>query len=266
MRLLLSVLSILLLLGFKQDNWTEKKEWKQYFDKDDVKGTFLLYDLKKDQYLVYNPKRSKQGFLPASTFKIFNTLVGLETGVVDTSVLIRWDGVRRWNADWNKDMRLKAAFQLSCVPCYQQIARKVGTERMKEWLQKANFGNMDVQESNIDTFWLTGDSRISPFEQVDFLRRIYKNELPFSKNTVETFKNIMIAERGEDYVLRAKTGWTVQGKQNIGWYVGYVEKEDNTYFFALNIQKKVRKKGSGNFGPARKGISEKILKELNIIK
>lgn len=265
MRLLLLLFLSALALGFAKTNWTEHKEWKAYFDKEEVKGTFLLYDLKKDQYLVYNQKLSKQGFLPASTFKIFNTLVGLETGVVDTNVMIHWDGVRRWNADWNRDMKLKTAFQLSCVPCYQQIARKIGATRMKEWLDKAHFGKMEVQESNIDTFWLTGDSRISPFEQVDFLKRLYKNELPFSQSTVENFKNIMIAERGTDYVLRAKTGWAVDGKQNIGWYVGYIEKEENVYFFALNFQKKVRKKGSGNFGPARKGITEKILKDLGIL-
>lgn len=265
MRIGLGLLAALLFVSFKPSEWKEQKSWKAYFDKENVKGTFLLYDLKKDNYLVYNAKRAKTGYLPASTFKIFNTLVGLETGVVDTNVMIRWDGVRRWNADWNRDVKLKTAFQLSCVPCYQQIARKVGIERMKEWLQKANYGNMDVQVSNIDTFWLTGASRISAFEQVEFLKRIYKNDLLFSKSTVEQLKNIMITERKNEYVVRAKTGWTTQGKQNIGWYVGYIEKEDNVYFFALNIQKKIHKKGSGNFGPARKSISEKILKELNIL-
>ncbi len=265
MRIGLGLLWALFFFSFKPSNWIEQQHWKAYFDKDEVKGSFLLYDLKKDNYLVYNSKGAKIGYLPASTFKIFNTLVGLETGVVDTNVMIRWDGVRRWNADWNRDMKLKTAFQLSCVPCYQQIARKVGAERMKTWLQKANYGNMDVQASNIDTFWLTGNSRISPLEQVAFLKRIYNNDLPFSKNSVEQLKNIMVVERKDSYALRAKTGWTVQGKQNIGWYVGYVEKADNVYFFALHIQKKVHKKGSGNFGPARKGIADKILKELKIL-
>ncbi|MFN7117388.1 MAG: class D beta-lactamase [Saprospiraceae bacterium] len=265
MRIVLGLLLLASIFGFSASNWVEQKKWKAYFDKDEVKGTFLLYDLKNDKYLVYNEKRAKKGYLPASTFKIFNTLVGLETGVVDTNVMIRWDGVRRWNADWNRDMKLKTAFQLSCVPCYQQIARKVGAERMQEWVKKANYGKMDVQASNIDTFWLTGASEISAFEQVEFLKRIYKNDLPFSENTVAQLKNIMIAERKEDYVLRAKTGWTTQGKQNIGWYVGYVEKSDNVYFFALNIQNKIRKRGSGNFGPARKGITDKILKELKIL-
>jgi beta-lactamase class D len=263
--LLYQLLVTSLLFGFQNSTLVENKDWKKYFDKEEVKGSFLLYDLKKNQFTAYNPKRAKKGFLPASTFKIFNTLVGLETGVVDTNVLIRWDGVRRWNVDWNRDMKLKTAFQLSCVPCYQQIARKVGAERMKEWLQKANYGKMDVQASNLDTFWLTGESRISPFEQVDFLKRLYNNELPFAENTMAQFKNIMIAERKEDYILRAKTGWTTERKMNIGWYVGYVEKGDNVYFFVLNMEKKVRKRGSGNFGPARRGITEKILKELNIL-
>lgn len=263
--LLYSFLLTSLFFHFQNGTLVENKDWKKYFDKEDVKGTFLLYDLKKEEWTVYNPKRAKKGYLPASTFKIFNTLVGLETGVVDTGMLIRWDGVRRWNADWNRDMKLKTAFQLSCVPCYQQIARKVGADRMKEWLQKTQYGNMDVQASNIDTFWLTGKSRISPFEQVDFLKRIYKADLPFAKSTVEQLQNIMIAERKDDYVLRAKTGWTTQGKLNIGWYVGYVEKSDNVYFFALNMEKKVSKRGSGNFGPARRGITEKILKEIGIM-
>lgn len=259
------LLCFIFLINASTPTVVENKTWKKYFDRQEVKGSFLLYDLRKDQFTVYNPKRAAKGYLPASTFKIFNSLVGLETGAVDTNVLIRWDGVRRWNADWNRDMRLKTAFQLSCVPCYQQIARKVGVERMKEWLQKANYGKMDVQASNIDTFWLTGNSRISQYEQVDFLKRLYKNELPFSKNTMEQLKNIMILDRAEGYVLRAKTGWTEQNKMNIGWYVGYLEKGEDVYFFALNMEKKVRKRGSGNFGPARRDITDKILKELGIL-
>jgi beta-lactamase class D len=258
---LLPVIGLFLQTGTTLENTS----WQKYFDEQQVKGSFVLYDLQKDQYTVYNPQRAKTGYLPASTFKIFNTLVGLETGVVDTNALIRWDGVRRWNADWNRNMKLKTAFQLSCVPCYQQIARNVGVERMREWLHKTNYGKMDVQPNNLDTFWLTGNSRISQLEQIAFLKRIYQNDLPFAKSIVEQLKQIMIAEQNADYTLRAKTGWTTQGKQNIGWYVGYLEKGEQVYFFALNIEKKVRKRGSGNFGPARKSITDKILKEWKIL-
>lgn len=249
---------------FQKESIQEHEDFKPFFDEYQVKGSFLLYDVNQNHYISYHKKRCRKGFLPASTFKIINSLIGLETGVVDTSMLLRWNGNQHWNEAWNKDMKLRKAFHVSCVPCYQEIARKIGTERMKHYVTAADYGKMDVRPETLDNFWLSGKSRITQFEQIAFLRKLHHNNLPFLKENMMLFKQIMIAERTDTYTLRAKTGWTQQYGKDIGWYVGYLESRDNIYFFATNIEKSANA-DTGQFGEARKAITLNILKALEIL-
>ena len=106
---------------------------------------------------------------------------------------------------------------------------------MKYWLDKANYGNADIS-GGIDKFWLSGGLRISTEQQIDFLKRLHDNTLPFSQKPMDIVKNIMIAKDTLGYVVRAKTGWGKQDNKDIGWYVGYVEKENKVYYFANCIQ------------------------------
>lgn len=251
--------------AFQKEKILERKDLKAFFDEYEVKGSFLLYDLKQNHYISYDTKRCRKGFLPASTFKIMNSMIALETGVADTSTLLRWNGAPHWNEAWNKDMKLREAFHVSCVPCYQEIARKVGLERMKHYIDITNYGNMDIRPETLDNFWLQGNSRITQFEQIAILRKLHHNKLPFAKKNMMLFKQIMIIEQSNAHTLRAKTGWAQANEQNIGWYVGYVETGDNIYFFATNIEKTISPEGSGNFGTARQAITENILKSLNIL-
>ncbi len=237
-------------------------EFKKYFVEGKVQGSFSLYDMKKDKHILCNESQFKQEFTPASTFKICNSLIGLETSVIsDENFVIKWDGIKRRIAAWNADQDLKTAYKNSTVPYYQELARRDGKERMKAWLDKANYGNRDTS-GGIDRFWLDGGLRITPEQQLDFLKRLYKNELPFSKRTTDIVKRIMIEEETPAYTPRAKTGWGYQNGKDIGWYVGYVSKSDSTYFFATCIQSV---KSDKNFPAARKLISRKILSRLQII-
>lgn len=256
---------IFISFAFQREKILERKDFKAFFDEYDVKGSFLLYDLKQNHYISYDTKRCRKGFLPASTFKIMNSMIALETGVTDTSTLLPWNGNQHWNEAWNKDMKLREAFHVSCVPCYQEIARKIGLERMKHYIDITNYGNMDIRPETLDNFWLQGNSRITQFEQIDILRKLYHHQLPFSKENMMLFKQIMIAEQTGAYTLRAKTGWAQADQQNTGWYVGYIETRDNIYFFATHIEKPISPEGSGNFGAARQIITKNILKNLNII-
>ena len=228
-----------------------------------MKGCFILYDLKKDQYVQYNPQRCGTRFIPASTFKIPNTLIGLETGVVTgKDFTLKWDGVKRRIPDWNQDLDLKTAFRVSAFWFYQEIARRVGEKRMKQYLTQMNYGNGDIG-GGIDQFWLTGKLAISPEEQVAFLRKLYGNQLPFSRRSVDLVKEVMILEDTLGYTLRGKTGWADSPDQNIGWLVGYLEQNGNVYFFATNVE-------SGPVAPttfqrARRRITEKILRELGLL-
>jgi beta-lactamase class D len=233
---------------------------KHIFDEFGVEGTFLLYDLGKNTLIVYNEERADKGFLPASTFKILNSLIALETGTVkDQCDIIEWDRrIRRFD-EWNRNQDLRSAIRNSVVWAYQELARRIGEKQMKVWVDKVKYGNGDIS-GDIDTFWLEGELRISARQQLEFLIKLYKNELPFSQRNMDIVKEIMIVEQTATYAMRAKTGWVGGLYPQTGWYVGYLETVDNVYFFALNIAINKRKDGD-----ARIGIARKVFQKLNLI-
>ena len=234
----------------------EREDFGRYFQEEDVRGTFVLYDLRSDRFLVHDSERARKRFIPASTFKIVNSLIALETGsIADTSTVLKWDGQEREVAAWNRDHSMTTAFRSSVVWYYQKAARRIGEDRMRDYVHRVEYGNSDI-EGGIDQFWLSGDLRISAVEQVDLLVRLYRGELPFREQTHEAVKGIMVEERSEDYVLRSKTGWA----QDVGWYVGYVERAGRPYFFALNIDMEHVEQA-----PLRKRIARAILRDLGLI-
>lgn len=238
----------------------ERRDWGKFFEEAGVHGCFLLYDLQNDSLHVYNPARMDSGCIPASTFKIPNSLIALETGVVrNEHDTIAWDGVQRFVPRWNADHDMSSAFQYSTVWFYQELARRIGHKRMQQYIDAIRYGNRDIG-GGIDLFWLEGDLRITPREQITFLVRLRNNELPFSLETMSTVRRIMIVEQTESYVLRAKTGWGARLSPEIGWYVGYVERGGSVWFFANNID--MRKDEDAE---ARIGISRRILGELGLI-
>jgi len=222
-------------------------DFGRHFQELGVKGSILIEDLKHDplrglrqRIYQYNPQRNSTAFLPASTFKILNSLISLETGVISDEIqILTWDGIQRQIPAWNRDLNMREAIKLSAVWFYQVLARRVGYERMQKWVAQVGYGNSQIgSKEDIDRFWLQGELRITPQAQVQFLRRLYKNELPFSERSLSIVKDILIVEKTPEYTIRGKTGlvgFEGKVKPEIGWYVGYLEKGDNTYFFATNI-------------------------------
>jgi beta-lactamase class D len=249
----------------EQEAGTEiRNDFKEYYDRFKVVGSFVLYDQKNDRYIYYNKERSGQPYIPASTFKICNSLIGLETGVIkDQHFVIPWDSVKRQVPNWNSNHDFRTAFKNSTVWYYQELARRVGAERMKYWLDKTGYGNTDTS-GGIDKFWLSGGLRITPLQQIDFLKRLHDNMLPFSQRSMDIVKNIMIARDTLDYVVRAKTGWGMQDNRDIGWYTGYLETVDNVYYFANCIQ--TNDPDNNDFARARVEIVYLILDELKLTK
>lgn len=240
-----------------------RNDFKKYYTEFKVDGSFVLYDQSNNKYIHYNEKQFKEQYSPASTFKILNSLIGLETGVIrDENFVIPWDSVVRPNPKWNKDHDLKTAFKNSTVWYYRELARRVGGNQMKFWLDKADYGNADTS-GGVDLFWLKGGLRITPEQQIDFLKRLHNNQLPFSKRSVDIVKKIMITKDTLGYVVRAKTGWSDEDKRIVGWYVGYLEKGSNVYYFANCIQSSdIDHK---EFAQARIDITYKILQDLKLI-
>ncbi len=239
----------------------ERQDLEKYFPK--ASGAFVLFDLNKNQYIRYNPERCAQRFLPASTFKIMNSLIGLETGVIlDENYVIEWDGTHYQIPTWNQDHTLKTAIQNSVVWYYQELARRVGKERMQQYIDAAKYGNQDISGS-IDTFWLEGRLRISADEQVEFLKRLYKDQLPFSKRTMQVVREILVVEKTASYQLSGKTGSAQRVMPHIGWFVGYLETKGNVYFFATNYES-TNPDGMANGDNARH-ITKSILQGLELL-
>jgi beta-lactamase class D len=240
-----------------------RNDFVRLFEQNHVQGSFTLYDMKYNRWILCNPEQRKKPFTPASTFKICNSLIGLETGVVkDENFIMKWDGVDRMRPEWNKDHDLKTAFKNSTVWYYQELARRVGGVRMKKWLDLAGYGNADTS-GGIDRFWLSGGLRITPEEQVLFLKRLYTGDLPFSKRTMDIVRRIMIAKDTATYTLRGKTGLSDQDGHDIGWYVGCVETKGNVCFFATCIQRPQSEEPG--FNAARIQITLAILRALEIM-
>jgi beta-lactamase class D len=238
--------------------------FQQILDSANVSGSILIYDPAKNVYYSNDFERCKIGHLPASTFKIPNSIIALETGVIeDDSTMIKWDGEKRRRGDWERDLYFRDAFHVSCVPCYQEIARKIGVERMQEYLKKLDYGNMIVDSSSIDLFWLEGDSKISQFEQIDFLVRFYNSKLPISKRSEEIMKRLMVIEENDTFKLSGKTGWSIRNGNNNGWFVGYLEKGGRVYFVATNIDPRVEF-NMDLFAVIRREISMKGFEVLGI--
>lgn len=248
-----------------QQTTSLEAQFAQHFQSLGVEGAIIIHDLNQNVTYEHNRDRNRQAFLPASTFKILNSLIALETGVIANDVaVLTWDGIERMIPVWNQDLNLRRAFNLSAVWFYQVLARRVGHDRMQQWVSEAGYGNQTIGSPDaIDSFWLEGDLRITPQQQIEFLQRLHRNELPFSEETVATVKDIMITERTPDYTLRAKTGWAGLGEADqpqIGWYVGYLERGENVYLFATSIDMR-----SDADAPVRLELTRRCFETLNLL-
>lgn len=243
-----------------------EQDCRAEFERYGVQGSFLLYDAAAGRYMAYNAARCRQGFLPASTFKIPNTLIGLETGALrDTAELCRWDGQRRAFAQWNEDMPFARALRVSAVPCYQQLARRVGVPAYRQWLRRLGYGRMQVTPATLDTFWLDGASRITQFEQVDFLRRLYAEALPVASRHQRAVKQLLVLKKTPQYTLCGKTGWRFRSATNPdnGWLVGWLTRADGrTAFFALNVEPLPGPPNDDQFLASRRAVAEAVLQQL----
>ena len=178
------------------------------FGDDGTVGVFTAYEASSNSVVTSDANRYRQAILPASTFKIPNSIIALETKVVtdpDKDVF-KWDGVVRNFPDWNRDHTLRSAIAVSAVPVYQEIARLIGIKRMKTFVDKLDYGNRNIGGSPIDYFWLTGNLRISPLQQIEFLDRLRRGVLPVSKRSQEQVREILPITKVGDSVIRAKSG------------------------------------------------------------
>lgn len=217
-------------------DWEESSKVSELFKGAEVNGTFVLYNIKTDRYIGYNKPRAEKRYVPASTFKIPNSLIGLSVGAVKNvdEVLPYKSDVPPLSKGWEKDMGLREAIVVSNVPIYQELARRIGLERMRENVSKMSYGNEEIGDT-VDTFWLKGPLEISAIEQIQFIVRLAQDELPFPKVWQKSVREIVLLDQGENWKLYGKTGWQNAPDQGVGWWIGWVQKGDSIYPFALNM-------------------------------
>lgn len=201
-------------------------------------GSFVMLDVKAHTYVRYNKQQCRKRFSPCSTFKIVNSLIGLETGVIpDENFVIRWSGKKYPREAWNRDHTLRSAIENSVVWYYQELARRVGERRMKKYVAKLHYGNCDMS-GGLDRFWLESTLGISADEQIQVLYKLHRNDLPFSQRSMDIVKDIIVLAKRDSAIFRGKTGTGVadNGKHSLGWFVGWVTNGDQAYVFATNIE------------------------------
>ncbi|SHF40493.1 Beta-lactamase class D [Seinonella peptonophila] len=204
-------------------------------------GTFVLFDLKQKEYTIYNKKKSEKRVSPNSTFKVPHALIGLQTGVLkDENTTFKWDGTIYPFPEWNQDQNMSRAIKNSTIWYFQEVAKRVGEKNEKKYLHKLHYGNQNIS-GGLTNFWLQSSLAISPKEQVEFLKKFYTYQLPISKRNIDIVKQALVLEEKNKAVLSGKTGtgWKdaqINGIPINGTFIGYVEKDNNTYLFATNIE------------------------------
>ncbi|KAB1139287.1 class D beta-lactamase [Micromonospora sp. AMSO12t] len=200
-----------------------------------LRGTFVMYDVTAGRVVMVDRARAERRFVPGSTFKIAHSLIALETGVVrDEREKVPYGGRPQRVAAWERDMGLRDAVRVSNVPVFQELARRIGPDREREWLHRLGYGNGQVGPA-VDRFWLDGPLEISADEQARWLARLVRGELPAGRGHQATVRDILRLERTAEYALHGKTGWTDATDPGTGWWVGWVERGDRLYCFALNV-------------------------------
>jgi len=239
-----------------------EKDFKKQFEKYGVDGCFVLFNQSENEYIRYNSNLCDTGYIPASTFKIPNSLIALEEKVVlDTNQIIKWNGKEWPNKEWNQDQTLKTAMKYSCIWVYFGFAEQIGIDKYYEYIKSFNYGNKDLTGPPT-RFWLAGLFRISANQQIDFLRKFYNNELAVSKRSIDLVKSIIVLEQTDTYRFSGKTGVaSISDTNYIMWLVGYIEKDNKPYFFAMNFISNDYDKTK----QTRYDITKDILKELKLM-
>lgn len=207
----------------------------QLFKEKNVDGTVVLASLDGATVYTHNTERAARRYCPASTFKIPNTLIAIDSGVLaDETQVYRWDGKKSGYEQWDKDQSLTSAFAASCVWFYQEIARHLDLARYAAYLKQFDYGSQQLGQ-DVTTFWLDNSLQISALEEVGFLRRLVKHELGVKEQAYEVLRRVMRTADLGDCAVWAKTGWAMRQPPSMGWYVGYVEAKGATWLFAMNM-------------------------------
>lgn len=225
-------------------------------------GSFVLYDQATDKWNIYNIDNASTRIPPNSTYKIYDALLGLESGIITPEhSTFTWNGEPCPFDSWESDQDLTSAMHNSVNWYFQAIDSQAGFQSVKTFLQTINYGNQNTG-TNLNLYWTDFSLKISPIEQVELLQNFYQNNFHFDRKNIQAVKNALLLSTTSSGSLYGKTGTgRVNGKDVNGWFVGYIESDNNTYYFATNIQAP-----SNATGSQATEITETILSDFGIWK
>ncbi|ENU5940753.1 OXA-24 family carbapenem-hydrolyzing class D beta-lactamase [Acinetobacter baumannii] len=246
--------------NFHISSQQHEKAIKSYFDEAQTQGVIIIKEGKNLSTYGNALARANKEYVPASTFKMLNALIGLENHKATTNEIFKWDGKKRTYPMWEKDMTLGEAMALSAVPVYQELARRTGLELMQKEVKRVNFGNTNIG-TQVDNFWLVGPLKITPVQEVNFADDLAHNRLPFKLETQEEVKKMLLIKEVNGSKIYAKSGWGMGVTPQVGWLTGWVEQANGKKIpFSLNLEMK-----EGKTGSIRNEITYKSLENLGII-
>ncbi|EXC31325.1 beta-lactamase [Acinetobacter baumannii 951631] len=246
--------------NFHISSQQHEKAIKSYFDEAQTQGVIIIKEGKNLSTYGNALARANNEYVPASTFKMLNALIGLENHKATTNEIFKWDGKKRTYPMWEKDMTLGEAMALSAVPVYQELARRTGLELMQKEVKRVNFGNTNIG-TQVDNFWLVGPLKITPVQEVNFADDLAHNRLPFKLETQEEVKKMLLIKEVNGSKIYAKSGWGMDVTPQVGWLTGWVvQPQGNIVAFSLNLEMK-----KGIPSSVRKEITYKSLEQLGIL-
>lgn len=236
------------------------EEIKSLFDQAYTTGVLVIKRGQTEEIYGNDLKRASTEYIPASTFKMLNALIGLEHHKATTTEVFKWDGQKRLFPDWEKDMTLGDAMKASAIPVYQELARRIGLDLMAKEVKRIGFGNADIG-SKVDNFWLVGPLKITPEQETQFAYELANKTLPFSKNVQEQVQSMMFIEEKNGRKIYAKSGWGWDVEPQVGWLTGWVvQPQGEIVAFSLNLEMK-----KGIPSSIRKEIAYKGLEQLGVL-
>jgi beta-lactamase class D len=272
----LCLCSILSFVSCRDARIHEHKDWGKFYEEAGIKNAgIILRDQTHDAVHYYNLQQDTAHFLPASTFKILLSLVAVELGILqDDKFIIPFNGDSSGHPEWDKDLNLREAFELSSEPFFKEVARRIGKENLQHFLDTVRYGNKTIGDS-VTSCWTDNSLKISADEQVGFLRKMYFNQLPFTDRTQRIVRSLMLHDNKNGQKLYYKTGWGKNDSAAILWVVGFAEYEvkikekegsmnksgerNYVYFFAQNFELPQAETDQNKWSAQRIDLLQKVL-------
>ena len=244
--------------------WDSSSENISYVDLStyfkEYEGSFVLYDLENDAWSIHDMEHATLRVAPNSTYKIYDALFGLEEGVITPeNSFIAWNGETYPFEAWNADQTLQSAMNSSVNWYFQTVDEQLGASDVYSYVQEIGYGNENMS-GDFSSYWMESSLEISPIEQVELLTKLQNNSFGFAPENINAVKDAIYLSASDTGTLYGKTGTgRVNGQDVNGWFIGYIETADNTYFFATNIGA-----DSDATGGNATEITMSILSDMNI--